>query len=102
MLVLSRKKNEGIQINDDITIVIVQIRGDKVRLGVDVPAGLLLHRREIYDAILRNESHAPHTPRQTATILLSEEAAKAASEACGGKNLSDFVSSLVLEQLKQG
>ncbi len=39
MLVLSRKKNESIVINDDITVVVVEIRGDKVRLGVEVPQG---------------------------------------------------------------
>jgi len=53
MLVLSRKKNESIVINDDITIVVVEIRGDKVRLGVEAPKKVPVHRREIYDAILR-------------------------------------------------
>ncbi len=51
MLVLSRKKNESIVINDDITIVIVEIRGDKVRLGVEAPKEIPVHRREVYDAI---------------------------------------------------
>ena len=55
MLVLSRKKNESIVINDDITIVVVEIRGDKVRLGVEAPKEIPVHRREIYDAIRRNE-----------------------------------------------
>jgi len=57
MLVLSRKKNESIVINNDITIVVVEIRGDKVRLGVDAPKEVPVHRREVYDAIRRN-SHA--------------------------------------------
>ena len=56
MLVLSRKKNESIVINDDITIVVVEIRGDKVRLGVEAPKEVPVHRREVYDAIKRNES----------------------------------------------
>jgi len=51
MLVLSRKKNESIVINDDITIVIVEIRGDKVRLGIECPKEIPVHRREVYDAI---------------------------------------------------
>ncbi len=56
MLVLSRKKNESIVINDDITIVVVEIRGDKVRLGVEAPKDVPVHRREVYDAIKRSES----------------------------------------------
>lgn len=69
MLVLSRKKNESIIINNDITIVVVEIRGDKVRLGVEAPKEVPVHRREVYEAIKRNESdhraasdsdHRPH------------------------------------------
>jgi carbon storage regulator len=56
MLVLSRKKNESIVINDDITIVVVEIRGDKVRLGVEAPKEVPVHRREVYDAIKRGEN----------------------------------------------
>ncbi len=55
MLVLSRKKNESIVINNDITIVVVEIRGDKVRLGVEAPKEVPVHRREVYDAIHRHE-----------------------------------------------
>lgn len=54
MLVLSRKKNESIVINNDITIVVVEIRGDKVRLGVEAPKEVPVHRREVYEAIKRN------------------------------------------------
>lgn len=53
MLVLSRRKNESIIINNDITIVVVEIRGDKVRLGVEAPKEVPVHRREVYDAIKR-------------------------------------------------
>lgn len=58
MLVLSRKKNESIVINNDITIVVVEIRGDKVRLGVEAPKEVPVHRREVYDAIRRNDLEA--------------------------------------------
>lgn len=53
MLVLSRKKNESIVINNDITVVVVEIRGDKVRLGVEAPREVPVHRKEVYDAIKR-------------------------------------------------
>lgn len=56
MLVLSRKKNESIIINNDITIVVVEIRGDKVRLGVEAPKEVPVHRREVYDAIKGSEA----------------------------------------------
>lgn len=55
MLVLSRKKNESIVINDQITIVVVEIRGDKVRLGIEAPKDVPVHRREVYEAIKRQE-----------------------------------------------
>jgi len=51
MLVLSRKKNESIVINNDIRIVVVEIRGDKVRLGVEPPREVPVHRHEVYEAI---------------------------------------------------
>ena len=55
MLVLSRKKNESIVINDNIIITVVEIRGDKVRLGFDAPKDVPIHRQEVYDAIKRSE-----------------------------------------------
>ncbi len=51
MLVLSRKKNESIIINDDITLTVVEIRGDKVRLGIEAPKSVTVHRQEVYEAI---------------------------------------------------
>ncbi len=55
MLILSRKKNEQIVISDDIVITVVEIRGDKVRLGVDAPMSVPVHRIEIFDAIQKAE-----------------------------------------------
>jgi carbon storage regulator len=51
MLVLSRKKNESIVINNDIVVTVIEIRGDKVRLGIVAPKEVPVHRQEVYDAI---------------------------------------------------
>lgn len=53
MLVLSRHRNESIVINDDIVITVVEVRGDKVRLGIEAPQSVPVHRQEVYDAIKR-------------------------------------------------
>lgn len=58
MLVLTRKKDESIVINDNIEIVVTDVQGGKVRLGVMAPRDVTVHRREIYDAI-QNETVAP-------------------------------------------
>ena len=72
MLVLSRKKNESIVINDDITIVVVEIRGDKVRLGVEAPKEVPVHRREVYDAIKRSEQSSTSSDESQAASSGSE------------------------------
>lgn len=51
MLILSRRAGEEIVINDDIRIAVVDIRGDKVRLGISAPTEVPVHRREVYEAI---------------------------------------------------
>ncbi|HIA19861.1 MAG: carbon storage regulator CsrA [Pirellulaceae bacterium] len=58
MLVLSRHRDESIMIGDDIVITIVDIRGDKVRLGIDAPQAIPVHRQEVYDAIQRENAQA--------------------------------------------
>lgn len=58
MLVLSRQRDETIMIGDDIEITIVDIRGDKVRLGITAPATIPVHRKEVYDAIQRENREA--------------------------------------------
>jgi carbon storage regulator len=55
MLVLSRQKDESIMIGDEVEITIVDVRGDKVRLGITAPKSIAVHRREIYDAIQREK-----------------------------------------------
>ncbi len=54
MLVLSRKKNESIVIGENIVITVVEIRGDKVRLGIDAPKEVSAHRKEVFDEIKQN------------------------------------------------
>ena len=56
MLVLSRQRDESIMIGDDVEIVIVDVRGDKVRLGITAPREIPVHRREIYDAIKQEKA----------------------------------------------
>jgi carbon storage regulator len=58
MLVLSRQRDETIMIGDDVEITIVDIRGDKVRLGITAPAHIAVHRKEVYDAIQRENRAA--------------------------------------------
>jgi carbon storage regulator len=62
MLVLSRHRDESIIIGDDVVITIVDIRGDKVRLGIQAPAHVPVHRQEIYDAIQREKTQPPAKP----------------------------------------
>ena len=61
MLVLSRRPNESIVINDKIVITVIEIRGDKVRLGIEAPRDVPVHRSEVYSAIQRAEAEAPAT-----------------------------------------
>lgn len=72
MLVLSRQKDETIMIGDDIEITIVDIRGDKVRLGITAPPHIPVHRKEVYEAIKReNEAAAQakgETPHQVESL----------------------------------
>jgi carbon storage regulator len=98
MLVLSRKKDESIVINNDITIVVVEIRGDKVRLGVEAPKEVPVHRREVYEAIARSEPVAAGevsvSGTAPATIEISVEAVAptppcADASTCGGATGSE-------------
>ena len=58
MLVLSRKRDQQIIIGDGIVITVVEIRGDKVRLGINAPKEVSVHRKEVYDAIRRENREA--------------------------------------------
>jgi carbon storage regulator len=58
MLVLSRQRDETIMIGDDIELTVVDIRGDKVRIGIKAPTHIAVHRKEVYDAIKRENEAA--------------------------------------------
>ena len=58
MLVLSRQRDESIIIGDNIVVTIVDVRGDKVRLGIEAPREVSVHRREVYEAIQRENQQA--------------------------------------------
>ena len=69
MLVLSRQRDEVIKIGDDIEITVVDIRGDKVRLGITAPKEVMVHRKEVYEAIRReNRAAAQVKPEDLAGL----------------------------------
>ncbi|HPS54101.1 MAG TPA: carbon storage regulator CsrA [Sedimentisphaerales bacterium] len=76
MLVLSRQKDESIIIGDDVEIIIVDVRGDKVRLGITAPKEVSVHRREVYDAIQREKNakdSGEDTENQTETPIVKNK-----------------------------
>lgn len=76
MLVLTRKKDQSIVINNDIKIVVVEIRGDKVRLGIEAPKEVPVHRHEVFDAIADTSAEAEvvHAEADRATTTLASTA----------------------------
>ena len=69
MLVLSRHRDESIMIGDNVVVTIVDIRGDKVRLGIDAPQDIPVHRQEVYEAIQREMRRASQTQPQDTKSL---------------------------------
>ncbi|MHC4697741.1 MAG: carbon storage regulator CsrA [Planctomycetota bacterium] len=70
MLVLSRQRDETIMIGDEVEITVVDIRGDKVRLGITAPRHIQVHRKEVYDAIKReNEQAAKLKPDDVSDVV---------------------------------
>jgi len=77
MLVLSRQKDETIMIGDDVEITVVDIRGDKVRLGISAPPHIPVHRKEVYEAIRReNRAAAQVRPEDISSITGSSPGGK--------------------------
>ena len=73
MLVLSRHRDESIMIGDDVVVTIVDIRGDKVRLGINAPQDVPVHRQEVYEAIKReNRRAATIQPSETRSLAKSK------------------------------
>ena len=73
MLVLSRQRDESIIIGDNIVITVVDIRGDKVRLGIDAPKEIPVHRQEVYDAIQRENQRSQESAADTVKEEVKEE-----------------------------
>ena len=71
MLVLSRQRDETIMIGDAVEITIVDIRGDKVRLGINAPPQVAVHRKEVYDAIMAENRRAAETQGAEFSTLTS-------------------------------
>ena len=94
MLVLSRYRDESIYIGDDIVITVVDIRGDRVRIGVQAPSDVTVHRQEVYEAIKNGNS------RDSSAVCKTESLSKSVStplgqELCKRKaKLSDGVKGL--------
>ena len=80
MLVLSRHRDESIMIGDDVVVTIVDIRGDKVRLGIDAPTSIPVHRQEVYEAIQRENQQAAKTDPTDARQLGNSESSGGAKK----------------------
>jgi carbon storage regulator len=78
MLVLSRQRDESIIIGDNIVITVVDIRGDKVRLGINAPTEIPVHRQEVYEAIQRENQRASGAGPDDANLTNSSKFPKGA------------------------
>jgi len=78
MLVLTRFRDESIMIGDDIVITVTDIRGDKVRIGIDAPAAVQVHRREVYEVIQREKSKQKKTNAAPITNIPTTDVVAAA------------------------
>jgi carbon storage regulator len=73
MLVLSRKKNERIVIGDNIVITVVEVRGDRVRLGIEAPQEVPIHRSEVHAAIRQEQSEKDCATNPSAEVSTRDE-----------------------------
>ena len=85
MLILSRKINEKIMIGDDISVSIIEIRGDQVRIGVDAPKTVKVFRQEVFDAIrAENKAAAESKPQLPAVDFHAPQQEKAIDQMASG------------------
>jgi carbon storage regulator len=71
MLILTRKSGEGIRIGDAITLRIIEIRGNQVRLGIEAPKNISVHREEVYELIRQQNELAAESSPLDAELLTS-------------------------------
>jgi carbon storage regulator len=83
MLVLSRQRDQSIIIGDNIVITVVDVRGDKVRLGIDAPTEIPVHRREVYEAIQRENLRASQLQPRDARQLRGDHTAPSGASSGG-------------------
>ena len=83
MLVLSRQRDESIIIGDNIIVTIVDIRGEKVRLGIDAPTEIPVHRREVHEAIQRENLRASQLEPKDARQVDSDTATETSNTPAG-------------------
>ena len=85
MLVLSRQRDETIMIGDDVEITVVDIRGDKVRLGINAPRHIQVHRKEVYEAIKRENQQAANLSPQDVSDVVGKTNEKNKDREQGGR-----------------
>jgi len=102
MLVLSRQRDETIMIGDHIEVTVVDVRGDKVRLGINAPTSIAVHRKEVYDAIRKeNEEAARFDQRQLEGLAVRPAPLPAAPRAAASsKRIANKNRASGLEALK--
>jgi carbon storage regulator len=101
MLVLSRQRDETIMIGDDIEITVVDVRGDKVRLGINAPAKIAVHRKEVYEAIRAENERAARVDSDD-LVELSKSALGRVRDGKPNPKVNDRSSGLVQTQPPNG
>lgn len=87
MLVLSRQRDETIMIGDDVEITVVDIRGDKVRIGINAPRSVQVHRKEVYEAIKRENAEASRHQMQQDDLTVANAHLRAKTALNGSRTL---------------
>ena len=94
MLVLSRYKDQSIYIGDDIVVTIVDVRGDRIRLGIEAPSNVPVHRQEIYEAIRRENAASENCDDAVCAVAVDGTATSTATRRVGTKTAAYFEVSL--------